>query len=264
MDGKVLAITSGKGGVGKSTIVSNFGHFLAWKGFKTVILDLDIGLRTLDFILGIEEKDIKIDILQLLDNEKELEKSLIQIKENKKLYFIAASDEGDKESLDILKLGNLFKILKKEFDYIVIDSPAGIENGFEKSIQFADEIIITVTPDIFSIKDANKVINKIIDINEKIDVFLLINKFMPEFASQKDNFELNTIQQELGIPLIGVVEFDVKVIKSTNIGKPICLYKDTKAGEEIRNSVKRYLGTDIPLPKYSFLDKIKSFFFNKN
>lgn len=261
--GKVLTIASGKGGVGKSTTVSNIAHFLAWSGYKTLIIDMDIGLRTLDFILGVPQKELKYDIIQLLNNEISIDETIIKVSSNKDLYFIPASIDGDKELLEISKIDVLIKKLKTQFDYIVIDSPAGIETGFLSSVYFADDLILVVSPDIFSLKDADQVINILNEENRSINTSFIVNKFIPEFSKTDDSFNIVNIQKKLAIPLLGIVEFDPKVIKTTDIGRPICLYQKTKAGKEFRNIVQRYLGKKIPLPEYSFFDKLKELFFYK-
>lgn len=261
MKGKVITITSGKGGVGKSTITSNIAHYLAWCNYRTLVIDLDIGLKTLDFILGIPENELKKDIIQLINGEANILESLVKVNTNKKdLYFIPAAEFGDKTDINEEKFKNIIMELKKKFDYIVIDSPAGIEDGFLHSISYADSVILTITPDVFSLKDADKVLEILDEKNEQIDVSFIINKFIPQLFNKDEQYNIDSIRNRIGLPLLGIIEFDSKVIKSTDIGKPISLHKNSKGGEEFRSIVKRYLGEDVPLPKYSFLDRIKNIF----
>jgi len=258
--GKVITVTSGKGGVGKSTVTANISHFFAFKGKKTLVIDLDIGLRTLDFILGVSSSNIHSNIIEIMEGKIDYKDCLIKVPKNDNLYFIAASDDYDKQKLNIEKFQKVINELKKEWDYIIIDSPAGIENGFINSIFVADELIITVTPDNFSVNDANKVINLIEKHTENNSTYFIVNKYIDSFAKNGDMYDINEMKKKLGVPLLGVVQFDEKIIQSTDMGIPISLYKNTKGGEEFRNIVKRLLGEDVPLPKFSILDKLKLFF----
>lgn len=260
-DGKVITITSGKGGVGKSTVTTNFAHFISYLGYKTLIIDMDIGLRTLDIMLGIDETKIKYDLIELTNNISLLEETLMMVKnKNDNLFLINASEYGNKEALNQLKFEKLLYKLKQDFDYIIIDSPAGIETGFYNSVNYSDHIILTVSPDIFSLKDADKVLN-ILDENKRknkqTNISFIINKYIPLFADFDPNFNIENIQKKLGIPILGIIEFDPKIIKSTDIGRPYCFSKEFKSSEEMRNIVKRFLGNKIPIAS---INNGKSFF----
>lgn len=253
---KVITISSGKGGVGKSTTASNLAHFFGYKGYKTLIVDLDIGLKTLDLILGFKNIDEEKNLANILLGKINYKDCFLEVPKGKNLYFLNSSNDNDKSILEINKLNKIMEEIKKEFDYIIIDGPSGVENGFVSSYLIADIVILTITPDNFSVIDAQNAIS-LIEKNSKKDIYFILNKYDDELVKNGYMFDVEQIKKQLGIPLLGIVNYDEYIIKSTDLGVPICFYSKTKGGEEFRNIVKRLLGEDIPLPKVSLFTKLK-------
>jgi len=272
INGKVLTITSGKGGVGKSTSAANIATGLAKLGKKVVVTDFDIGLRNLDMILGLENRVI-YDNIDVMDGRCNLAQALIKSKKNENLYFLPASQTADKTALKIQKVKNLINDLKSKFDYVIIDSPAGIEEGFEHSVVLADEILIVVNPEISSIKDADKVIGIVDAKCEKsklgIDIpkYLIITRIKQELVNQGKMLSIDNILEILSIPLIGIVPEDDNVIGSTNIGIPVIENSHKLiSGKAYENISRRILGETVDFIALEESNKFKTFiksFFSK-
>lgn len=264
-EGKVITVTSGKGGVGKSTTSANVAIGLAKLGKKVVVTDFDIGLRNLDMILGLENRVI-YDNIDVMEGRCNLSQALIKSKQNETLYFLPASQNADKTALKKNKVRDLIEELKSKFDIVLIDSPAGIEEGFEHSIMLADEVLIVVNPEISSIKDADKVIGIIDAKCEKskqgIDIpkNLIITRIKQELVDQGKMLSVDNILEILSIPLIGIVPEDDNVIASTNIGIPV-IENSNKiiSGKAYENITKRILGEEIEFLKFDEQNKIKTF-----
>jgi len=258
----VITVTSGKGGVGKSTTLANLAVGMADEGKKVVAVDFDIGLRNLDMLLGLENR-IVYNVIDVMEGKCNLSQALINDKHSKSLYFLPASQTSDKNILDKVKVKELLDTLKKEFDVILLDSPAGIEGGFEHAIAFADRALIISTPDVSSVRDADRVIG-IIDAKsekaqqgEEVVKHVVINRVKPELVERGDMLNTEDVLNILALPLIGVVPDCEKVISSTNLGEPII--RDTKAqsGEAYRRISKRILGEEVD---YLDLSVKKGFF----
>ncbi len=263
MSGKVLTITSGKGGVGKSTSSANLALGLALSGKKVVTIDLDIGLRNLDMILGLENR-IVYDVVNVVEKACKLNQALIKDKRSENLFLIAAAQTRDKSAVTSKQITDLTNKLKEEFDYIILDSPAGIESGFRNAMLPADEIIIVTTPEISAVRDADRVIG-ILESNDKTQVSLVINRINPTLVKKGDMMSKDDVLQVLSIPLIGVVPEDSNIVSYTNIGEPSILHKESQSGAAYKNIVKRILGEDIPFmeiteEKKGFLQSIINFF----
>ncbi len=267
--GVILTVTSGKGGVGKSTTTANVATGLAKEGKKVVAVDFDIGLRNLDMILGLENR-IVYDVVNVMEGDCNLSQALIADKKTQGLYFLPASQIKDKNILEKEKVRKLLEELKKEFDYVLIDSPAGIESGFEHAIFLADKALVISTPDVSAVRDADRVIG-IMDaksekaINgEEIEKLLIVNRVKPGLMERGDMLSIEDILQILAIRLIGVVPDDEKVISSTNTGVPVIHDLTSKSGEAYRRIAKRVLGEDVEYlnlsEKAGFLSKIKGLF----
>ncbi|MDA3967946.1 septum site-determining protein MinD [Helicobacter sp. WB40] len=261
MDSKVITITSGKGGVGKSTTTANLAVGLANLGKKVVAVDFDIGLRNLDMILGLENR-IVYDIVNVMEGECNLSQALINDKKTKNLYFLPASQSKDKNILDKDKVANLVEKLKEEFDYVLLDSPAGIEGGFEHSIFLADMALIISTPEVSSVRDADRVIG-IIDAKSKkaqegkeVEKHIIINRLKPDMVEKGEMLSVDDVLKILALPLIGIVPEDEKIVSSTNMGEPI-IYKDSQASKAYQNIARRILGEEVP---YLELKSKKGFF----
>ncbi|MCI5969252.1 septum site-determining protein MinD [Helicobacter sp.] len=263
MSGCVITITSGKGGVGKSTTTANLAVGLAQLGKKVVAVDFDIGLRNLDMILGLENR-IVYDIVNVMEGECNLSQALINDKKAKNLYFLPASQSKDKNILDKDKVGTFIHKLKEEFDIVLLDSPAGIEGGFEHSIFLADRALIISTPEVSSVRDADRVIG-IIDAKsqkakngQEVQKHIIINRLKPEMVEKGEMLSIEDVLNILALPLIGIVPEDEKIISSTNTGEPV-IYADSLAAKAYQNIAKRILGEDVP-----FLElKAKKGFFGR-
>lgn len=267
--GIVITVTSGKGGVGKSTTTANIAVGLAQLGKKVVAVDFDIGLRNLDMILGLENR-IVYDVVDVMENRCNLSQALINDKKTKNLYFLPASQTKDKNVLDTEKVRTLVEALKKDFDIIMLDSPAGIEGGFEHSIFLADRALIITNPDVSSVRDADRVIGIIDAKSEKakngevVDKHVIVNRIKPQMVEMGNMLSVEDVLDILALPLIGIIPEDEKIITSTNTGNPVVYDEHSLAGEAYRRIAKRILGEDVPYMdlkvKKGIFDKLKGIF----
>ncbi|HIQ51313.1 MAG TPA: septum site-determining protein MinD [Nautiliaceae bacterium] len=266
---EVITITSGKGGVGKSTTTANIAASLANLGKKVVAVDFDIGLRNLDMILGLENR-IVYDVVDVMEGNCNLAQAIIKDKRINNLHFLPASQTRDKNVLNKEKVEKLINDLKKEFDYILIDSPAGIESGFEHSIYLADRALIVTTPEISSVRDADRVIG-IIDAKSKkaqegkeVQKHIIINRLKPELVKKGEMLSIEDVLHILALPLIGVIPDSEDIVKSTNLGEPIALNEKSIVGEAFRRIARRILGEEVEFldleSKKGILDILKGFF----
>lgn len=248
--GIVITVTSGKGGVGKSTTTANLAVGLANLGKKVVAIDFDIGLRNLDMILGLENR-IVYDVVDVMEGRCNLAQALINDKKSKSLYFLPASQTKDKDILNKEKVKKLIDSLKESFDIIMIDSPAGIESGFEHSIFLADRALIVSTPDVSSVRDADRVIG-IIDAKsekakngEEVEKHVIINRIRPDMVDAGNMLSVEDVLSILALPLIGVIPDDEDIITSTNIGTPIVTKEKSLSAESYRRIARRILGEEV-------------------
>ena len=260
--GTIITVTSGKGGVGKSTTTANLAVGLANLGKKVVAIDFDIGLRNLDMILGLENR-IVYDVVDVMEERCNLSQALIKDKKAKNLYFLPASQTNDKDVLEREKVKKLLLSLKEDFDIVLLDSPAGIESGFEHSIFLADCALIVSTPDVSSVRDADRVIGIIDAKSEKakegkeVEKHVIINRIKPEMVEAGNMLSTDDVLSILALPLIGVIPDDEDIIGSTNMGEPIINRDKSIAAESYRRISRRILGEEI-----EFLDfKAKKGFF---
>jgi septum site-determining protein MinD len=260
--GQIITVTSGKGGVGKSTTTANISSALAKNGKKVIAIDFDIGLRNLDMILGLENR-IVYDVVDVMEGNCNLAQAIIKDKRIPNLHFIPASQTKDKNILNKEKVEKLLNSLKEEFDYIIVDSPAGIESGFEHSIFLADRAIVVTTPEISAVRDADRVIGiidaksqKAID-GQEVEKHIIVNRLKPELVEKGDMLSVEDVLHILSLPLIGVVPDTEEIVSSTNLGEPIIHNEKSVAGEAFRRIAKRIEGDDVPLVD---LDSNKGFF----
>lgn len=263
MAGRVIVITSGKGGVGKTTTSANIGTALAKLGNKVVLIDTDIGLRNLDLLLGLENR-IVYTIVDVVEERCKLRQALVKDKKNPNLSLLAAAQTRDKSSVTAEQLKDICDELKKKNDFILVDCPAGIEQGFQNAVAGATEAIVVTTPEMSAVRDADRIIG-LLEAKEDIESYkLLLNRVRPKLIEQNDMMSVDDVVEILSCELLGVIPEDTGIITSTNKGEPIVNDEEAMAGKAYRNVAKRIMGEDIPLldlnPKEGFIDKIKNFF----
>lgn len=245
MDSRVITITSGKGGVGKTTTTANLGTALAMGGKKVAVVDGDIGLRNLDAVLGLENR-IVYDLVDVVEGQCRLRQALIKDKRQPELYLLPAAQTRDKNAVNSAQMEQLCQQLREEFDFVVIDSPAGIEQGFRNSIVGADEIIIVANPEMASVRDADRIIG-LVEAAGKPEPRLILNRLRPEMVRRGDMMDVADVLEVLGIGLIGIIPEDESIIVATNKGEPAVYDKRTRAGRAFLNAGHRIMGEDIPL-----------------
>ena len=242
--GQCIVVTSGKGGVGKTTVTTNLGVSLAKQGFKTVLVDADIGLRNLDIILG-EEQQILWDYIQVLQGQCLLHDALVASRRLPNLWMLPASQKHDKRSVTPDDMLALVSGLEEQFDYVLVDCPAGIEQGFYNAIAAADRAVVVVTPEISSLRDADRVMD-LLQRNRITDIQILINRFHPELAEQGDMLNVDDIFHLFGMPLLGVLPESVDVLIASNRGEPVAFNDNTLITETFRRSSLRLQGIEVP------------------
>ncbi|AIY82917.1 septum site-determining protein MinD [Clostridium baratii] len=243
--GVSIVITSGKGGVGKTTTTANIGTALAALGKKVVVVDGDTGLRNLDVLMGLENR-IVYTIIDAIEGRCRLKQALIKDKRFPNLCLLPTAQTKDKDDISAQDMLKLVKELKEQFDYVLIDSPAGIEQGFENSVIGADKAIVVVNPEITSVRDADRVIGKL-DAKGLEDHSVIVNRLNHEMTQRGDMLDVSDIIETLSIELLGVVPDDREITVSTNKGEPIVLEESAKSGKAFRNIAKRITGEKVPI-----------------
>jgi septum site-determining protein MinD len=262
MTGKVITITSGKGGVGKTTATANIGAALAdLDNNKVVCLDADIGLRNLDVVMGLENR-IVYDLVDVVEGRCRLRQAMIRDKRLENLFLIPAAQTRDKSAVSPSDMVRLCDELRSEVDYIVIDSPAGIERGFRNAIAGADEVLIITNPEVSAVRDADRIIG-LVEAEEKGPARLILNRINTTMVQRGDMLAAEDVLELLAIDLVGLVPEDENVIVSSNRGTPIVLENKNKAGQAFRNIAYRLAGEDVPFMdmdvEKGFLDRISRF-----
>jgi septum site-determining protein MinD len=245
MDSRVLTITSGKGGVGKTTTTANLGTALAMQGKKVAVVDSDIGLRNLDAVLGLENR-IVYDLVDVVEGQCRLRQALIKDKRLPELYLLPAAQTRDKNAINSIQMEQLCQQLRQEFDFVLIDSPAGIEQGFRNAIVGADEIIIVANPEMASVRDADRIIG-LVEAAGKPEPRLILNRLRPEMVKRGDMMDVADVLEVLGIDLIGIIPEDEMIIVAINKGEPIVYEKRSRAGSAYINAAQRIVGKEVPL-----------------
>ena len=251
MTAKIIVVTSGKGGVGKTTTSAAFGTALALQGHKTVIVDFDVGLRNLDLIMGCERR-VVYDLVNVINGEANLNQALIKDKRVEGLSILAASQTRDKDALDKAGVGKVLKELSKSFDYIVCDSPAGIERGAFLAMYYADEAIIVTNPEVSSVRDSDRILGVLSSKSqraekgkEQIKEHLLLTRYSPERVTRGDMLSLDDVQEILSIPLLGIIPESKAVLKASNAGTPVSMDIESDAGQAYNDAVKRFMGEEV-------------------
>jgi len=259
MGATVITITSGKGGVGKTTATANLSAALAMKGKKVVAIDADIGLRNLDVVMGLENR-IVYDLVNVVEGSCRLRQALIKDKRIENLYMIPAAQSRDKSAVRPQDMIDVCDQLRPEFDFILIDSPAGIEQGFRNAIAPADRICIITTPEVSAVRDADRVVG-LIEAEGKGPASLILNRLRPRMIQRGDMLDTADVLDVLAIDLLGIVPEDEAIIVSTNRGIPVVMENTSRAAQAFCNIAARLLGEDVPImeleePSPSWLSKI--------
>ena len=244
MPAQVITVTSGKGGVGKTTAVANLAVALASNGSKVVCIDGDIGLRNLDVILGLENR-IVYDIVDVIEGRCRLKQAMIRDKKLPELYLIPAAQTRDKNAISPSDLNRLIKELRPDYDFVLIDSPAGIERGFRNAIAAADRVLVVTNPEVSAVRDADRVIG-ILEAEEKGPASLIINRLNPTLVKNHDMLSADDVLDLLAVELIGIVPEDENVIVGSNRGAPVAHDPKSKAGQAFRNIARRLKGEKVP------------------
>ena len=251
---KAITVTSGKGGVGKTTATANIAVALASMGQKVTCIDSDIGLRNLDVVMGLENR-IVYDLVDIVEERCRPRQAMIRDKRFENLFLIPAAQTRDKNAVSQKDMNKLVEELREEMDWVLIDSPAGIEHGFRNAIAPADEILIVTNADVSAVRDADRIIG-IIEAEQKGPPKLIINRIKPQMIKRGDMINTDDVLELLAIKLLGVVPEDEQVIVSTNIGRPIVLDEKSRAGQAFKNIARRLMGDDIPLLDMDYRDDI--------
>ena len=243
--GTAIVVTSGKGGVGKTTTSANIGTGLAMLGNSVVVVDADIGLRNLDVVMGLENR-IVYDIVDVVEKNCRLKQALIRDKRQEKLFLLPAAQTKDKSAINPEQMLELVNDLKKEFDFIIMDSPAGIEQGFQNSIAGANIALIVTTPEISAVRDADRVIG-ILESKGIYEPKLIINRIRQDMVKRGDMMNMDDIIDILAIDLLGIVPDDEAIVVSTNKGEPVVINENALSAKAFRNITRRLSGDEVEL-----------------
>lgn len=248
----VIVVTSGKGGVGKTTTSASFATGLAQRGGRTVVIDFDVGLRNLDLIMGCERR-VVYDFVNVINNEANLNQALIRDKRVENLHILPASQTRDKEALTKEGVERVLNELKQSFDYIVCDSPAGIESGALMALYFADEALVVTNPEVSSVRDSDRILGILASRSQRaeqgvlpVKEHLVLARYAPDRADQGDMLSVEDVLEILGIPLLGVIPESPTVLQSSNAGVPVILADSSEAGAAYGDLVDRFLGKELP------------------
>lgn len=266
--GRVIVITSGKGGVGKTTTTANLGMALANMGEKVALLDADIGLRNLDLALGLENR-IVYDIVDVVEGRAEVRKAMIKDKRNQNLALLPAAQTRDKSAVNTEQMLKVIADVQEEgYTFILIDCPAGIEQGFKNATVGATEAIVVLNPEMSSVRDADRVVG-LLEAQELRNPMLIVNRLRPKMVQSQDMLSVEDVQEVLGssVKLIGIIPEDENIITSTNRGEPVSMTEGSLAGQAYRNIAKRLRGEDVPFLSLdenpTFFDRLRKFFGGK-
>ena len=258
MNGKVIVITSGKGGVGKTTATASIGAALARDGKKVAVVDMDIGLRNLDVVMGLENR-VVFNIVDVVRKKCRINQAAIKDRRIDNLFLVPASQSDNKDSITPEEMIEVCNEFRKEFDFTLMDCPAGIERGFENAVAGADEAVVICTPEVSSVRDADRIIGPLYA--KKITPKLIVNRIIPSMVEKGDMLSHEDVVDVLSVDLIGLVEMDDQVIVSTNTGAPLVMNKESKAGVSFSRIAMRLNGqpdlpVEIPRSQVGFFKKI--------
>jgi septum site-determining protein MinD len=249
---EVIVVTSGKGGVGKTTSSAAIATGLAQRGKKTVVIDFDVGLRNLDLIMGVERR-VVFDIVNVIQGDAKLSQALIRDKRVDTLAILPASQTRDKDALTRQGVGAIIDELSKDFDYVVCDSPAGIEKGALLALYYADQAIVVTNPEVSSVRDSDRILGvlqskskRAEEKREAVKEHLLVTRYDPARVERGEMLKLDDVQEILAIPLLGVVPESESVLKASNTGTPVIMDQESAAGQAYKDAVGRFVGEDLP------------------
>ncbi len=250
---KVIVVTSGKGGVGKTTTSASFSTGLAMLGHKTVVIDFDVGLRNLDLIMGCERR-VVYDFVNVINGEATLKQALIRDKAYDNLYILPASQTRDKDAFSKEGVGKVIDELKESFEFIVCDSPAGIERGALMALYFADEALVVTNPEVSSVRDSDRILGilsakskRAEDGREPIKEHLVVTRYSPSRVESGEMLSIEDIQELLGIKLLGIIPESPAVLQASNSGVPVVRDDDSSSGQAYQDLVARFLGEERPM-----------------
>ncbi len=261
MPARILTVTSGKGGVGKTTLTANLSVALAMRGQRIVAIDADIGLRNLDVVMGLENR-IVYDLVDVVEGRCRLRQAMVRDKRFSELYLLPAAQTRDKDAVNPDQMIDLCESLRPDLDFIILDSPAGIEQGFRNAVAPADQVIIVTTPEMSAVRDADRIIG-LLEAAEKRTMSLVINRIRPEMVRREDMLSMDDVLDVLAIDLLGVVPEDEKIIVSTNRGRPLAMDDHAPSGQAFSNIARRIMGEEVPLmsfEKENLFARLKRFF----
>jgi septum site-determining protein MinD len=262
---KVIVVTSGKGGVGKTTTSASFATGLALRGHKVVVIDFDVGLRNLDLIMGAERR-VVFDFINVIRNEATVQQALIRDKDLNNLSLLAASQTRDKDALDQEGVARVLDELRQQFDFIICDSPAGIERGAYLAMHYADDALVVVNPEVSSVRDSDRVIgllnSKTLKVEQggRMNTHLVLTRYNPARVTKGEMLSIQQVEEVLGIPLLGVIPESPTVLTSSNEGTPVIHNPQSEAGQAYQDLVGRYLGE---MREHRFLTEPKKGLFQK-
>ena len=263
---KVIVITSGKGGVGKTTTSASFSVGLAQQGHRTAVIDFDVGLRNLDLVMGCERR-VVFDFVNIIHGEAQLHQALIRDKRNPNLYVLPASQTRDKNALSMEGVERVLDELQDEFDYVVCDSPAGIEHGAVMAMYFADEAIVVTNPEVSSVRDSDRILGILASKSRRAELklepvreHLLLTRYNPRRVENGEMLGVEDVTDILAIPLLGVIPESQAVLQASNTGIPVILDEKSDAGRAYEDAVNRFLGEDLP---HRFLEVQKKRFLGR-
>lgn len=263
---RIIVVTSGKGGVGKTTTSAAFAMGLAQRGYRTAVIDFDVGLRNLDLIMGCERR-VVYDFINVINGEANLNQALIRDKRCDALYVLPASQTRDKEALTREGVEAVLQQLAETFDYIVCDSPAGIEHGATMAMYFADDAVVVTNPEVSSVRDSDRMLGilasksrRAVNGSEPIREHLLLSRYSPERVKNGEMLSVDDVQEILALNLLGVIPESTSVLNASNSGTPVILDEESDAGQAYNDLVSRYLGEELP---HRFLDIQKKGLFGR-
>lgn len=249
---RIIVVTSGKGGVGKTTTSAAVAMGLAQRGHRTVVIDFDVGLRNIDLIMGCERR-VVYDFINVINGEANINQAMIRDKRCNDLYILPTSQTKDKEALTKKGVGKVLDELSESFDYIVCDSPAGIEHGAKMAMYFADDAIVVTNPEVSSVRDSDRMLGILASKSrraennqEPIKEYLLLTRYSPQRVKQGEMLHVDDVQEILSLHLLGVIPESQAVLSASNAGKPVILDDKSDAGEAYADVVERYLGQELP------------------